>query len=192
MTRQITYSVASEWGGRYNNTFLWGNLQKYLDFMSRYWDIQFVRVNANGRIKIHQAGTNPGATVAAWTNIPIFTMRISPTFNFAQNNYYCAKVLCHEFLHMPGGASHLPGNVAVMSVYGGTAGNFTQEDYRYMQAYAWKSALRPHTEPNAMAQAFTAVRASRFEEEPDPLVFGCDHQELPWYKRILPATFRAP
>jgi hypothetical protein len=81
-----------------------------------------------------------------------------------------------------------------MSVYGGTAGNFTQADYRYMSAYAWKSALRPHSEPNMMAQMFTTTKASALalEEEPDTLEFGCDHEELPWYKRILPATFRVP
>lgn len=168
--RQITYSVASEARGAYNGTFRWDRLQAYFDFLSRYWDVQFVR-NNNGRVKVYQAGKLNGNAVA-WTNIPSFTIRISPTFNFGRNDYYCAKVLLHEFMHCSGGAAHLPGNVALMSVAGGTAGNITQADYRYMAPYAWKSAARPHNEPQAMQQAFTAMKGVE-SFEPEPPVFGC-------------------
>jgi hypothetical protein len=191
MPHQITFSLHTE-NGAYNPAFNWGNIQKYLDFLARYKDVVFVRSN-NGRIKFINAAASPQPGWAMWTTRATFTTRIAPNFNFKNIDLVCARCILHEFFHMCSALDHLPGTVSLMTTTGGTCGNITEADYQYISAYAWKSALRPHQEPNKMAQTFAAPLKFSTEGEfaPSSPVFGCEHKS-PWYHKLIPSRFMAP
>ena len=189
MAHQVTFSIHSETGG-YNPTFLWGNIQQYLDFFSRYWDVQFVR-NNNGRIKFVQAKAVPTPGVAMWTNRAVFTTWISPVFNFKQNNLVCCQCINHEFGHMCSALAHLPPNIGALMGPNANCTNFTKADYQYFP-YAWKGALRPDQEPLKMAQAFAAPpKLTSGVTSGVDVAFGCEHTG-PWYHKLIPARFMAP
>jgi hypothetical protein len=200
MARQITYSIATEFrNGFYNPTFNWGRIHAYLNFLGRYWDIQYVRVTGPGRVQINQGAANPGngimATTGGWIT------RISPVANFARSDYVCAKVTMHEGGHWVN-LAHSSNPAALMSPRAGTGHNLTASDYPYWP-YAWKSALRPHGEPEKLLQTFphSAPKAladdmvPNWEEyfalrtlheldpevnfgTPDPIVFKCPNHGM--------------
>lgn len=158
--RTITYAIASE-DGRYNQSFLWSNVQSYLDFMSIYFPIQFVRINDwNGaRYRILQARGSLNRNAFAETSASLRRTRISMTANYQSHNYLCAKVLMHEFGHcLQTGFVHLSGSVDLMSETTGNSNNFTERDcvHFFARAYGYKSSLRPWigAERDRMRQTF--------------------------------------
>jgi hypothetical protein len=156
MARQITWALATKRGVAYNPKFKFNEIQLYLNFLSRYWDIVFVRQTDYASARIKFLNTNAASVME--TNIGARECYISSYFNFANNSYWSCRALTHEFMHMAGGPNHL-GQPNIMAANGGSAGNFTQADCNYMRAYGWRSAVRPWQEPNAMKTAFTAVKA---------------------------------
>jgi hypothetical protein len=168
--RTITYVVATE-NGRYNPTFPWGRIQAYLDFMSNYFPIRFVRISDWNSARYRIVNGNYTSTVtAALTSASNRTTRISNTFNFGMNDYWSAKVIMHEFGHcLNTSIVHLSGNVDIMTPSAGTAGNFTKRDCDnfYARAYGYLGTRRPWNEPDAMRQAFTPVRALGLLSSPE-------------------------
>lgn len=166
--RVITWGLATQKGVRYNPTYPFEEMQAYLDFISRYKLVKFQRVaNYNdARIKFLNM---PVAVMQ--TDISKFTCKISSSFNFGRNSYWCARATCHEFMHMAGGKNHIA-NPHVMAPDGGSVGNFTEADYGYLGVYKDKTTLRPWHEPNAMRDAF-APKVKAFGSVAMPEGFRC-------------------
>jgi len=174
MTRSISWSLHTEVGS-YNPTFLYSNIQQYLDFLARYFDISFQRVN-DGRIKFIQAGKAPTAGWAMWTNRATFTTKIAMDFNFKKNNLVCCQCINHEFGHDCSNLAHLPANIGALMGPNANCTNLVKADYQYFP-YPWRSSLRPDQEPLKMKQMFgTSTLAGLFSWSPTP-IFGCgnDH-----------------
>jgi hypothetical protein len=178
MPRVITWALATQRGVAYNPTFLFNELQLYLNFIAEYKDVLFQRVSnyASSRIKFLNAPVR-----VMETNIPSFTCYISSYFNFGKNRAWSCRATDHEFMHMSGGPNHLP-QPHIMSANAGTVGNFTVQDYNYLRAYADKSARRPWTEPNAIAQRFPQPARSSYL---DPLANES-------WDRFIEETFEVP
>lgn len=178
--RIISYAIASE-NGRYNNTFLWGNVDKYLNFMSRYFPIKFVRTSdwGNARYRILQAAGSLTQNAFATTVASQRLTRISMTSNYAQHNYMCAKVLMHEFGHcLQTAFVHLSGTVDLMSASTGSASNFTQRDCYYFWERAYGMTLAPYSsqEKNRMREVFMPNTLSIPEVE--FISCSCSHEEI--------------
>lgn len=147
--RIIRYTIATQYrNGVYQGTFLWGDVDRCLNFLGRYYNIQFVRANS-GTLQIIQSNTQISTTNAfAWTNGN--RIYISPVANYGKSLALTLKVLVHEFGHAAGGGAHNPDPRAIMSTNSGTANCIIESDARWFQAYQWKSSLRPWHEPNYM------------------------------------------
>jgi len=162
--RQISWSLAVAPGVARNPTARTKEYQTYLGWMSRYWNIDFpfqpnpaaARINiVFARVAVMQA------------DIARRIIYVSDRHIFGSSYQQC-RLLCHEFLHLAGGANHLP-QPHIMSVNAGTAGNFTMADCGYMRAYGWRGAARPWLEPNAMATRFAAMKSIEETEDDSPL-----------------------
>jgi hypothetical protein len=168
--RTITYAVATE-NGRYNSSFRWDRVQAYLDFMSLYFPIQFERISnfSAARYRIVNGTVSGGSRVAATTSASQRRTKISNVFPFGQSDYWCAKVIIHEFGHcLNTSIVHLSGGVDIMTASAGTAHNFTQRDCDnfYAKAYGWLGSRRPWNEPNLMRETFSpALRTMADGEE---------------------------
>lgn len=202
--REITYALASE-NGRYNPTIPFGHLQPCFEIISRYKAVVFRRISNYGaaRVKILQSSRDLGPNVFASTRKSDFRISFSPTANFGNNVYLFCKVLNHEFGHCAGSTSHLGGSIALMTPNAGSCRNWTEADYGYIGAYAWRGSLRPHQEPNRMYELFSGVRGyyEKYEGDkieymdypttpvgtPETIKFACEH--LPWYSL---ARYRNP
>ncbi len=150
--RIIRYTIATQYrsGTTYQGTFLWGDVDRCLNYLGRYWNIQFVRANS-GTLSICQANyqiSTPNSY--AWTNGT--TIYISPVANFQRSLPLTLKVLLHEFGHAasPGGGGHNPDPRGLMSTNTGTSNSIIESDAKWFKAYQWKSNLRPWHEPNHM------------------------------------------
>ena len=169
--KEITWGLATQRGVAYNSTFPFEELQAYLDFISRYKLVKFQRVaNYNAaRIKFLNM---PVAVMQ--TDIVKFTCKISSSFNFGQNSYWCARATCHEFMHMSGGRNHLA-RPHIMAEDAGSLGNFSRADYAYLKPYADRSAQKPWLESTAMQHAFTPKQGFAFEEVvlPEGVMCSC-------------------
>lgn len=190
MARSIPWSLHTEIGS-YNQTFLYSNIQQYLDLFGRYYDIVFPRTN-DGRIKFIQAGNAPTAGWAMWTNRATFTTRIAANFNFKKNNLVCCQCINHEFGHDCSNLAHLPANLGALMGPNASCTNFTKLDYQYFP-YAWKGALRPDQEPLKMQQTFgVSALKGLFQWSPVPK-FGCgtNHNQQPSLVQYPAATLRA-
>lgn len=147
--RIIKYTISTQYrNGVYQGTFLWGDVDRCLNFLGRYYNIRFVRANS-GTLNIIQANyqiSTPNAF--AWTNGN--RIYISPVANYGRSLALTLKVLVHEFGHAAGGGAHNPDPRAIMSANSGTANCIIESDARWFQAYQWKSTLRPWHEPNYM------------------------------------------
>lgn len=149
--RVIRYSIATQYkNGAYQSTFLWNEIDYFLSFMERYWNIDFQRVSRGGTLQIIQANTQLQPNAFAWAKGN--SIYISPVANYQRNPRICGVVMCHEFGHCAGGSAHNSEAAGIMSVNGGTSGNFIPSDYRWWRPYQWKSTLRPHDEPEFMRQ----------------------------------------
>lgn len=148
--RTITWALATQRGVPYNPTYLFNELQLYLNFIAEYKALKFVRISDYNSARIKFINM-PVAVMQ--TDISKFTCKISSYFNFSKNRFWCCKATCHEFLHMAGGAKHIP-QPHVMSVDAGKLNNFSQADCTYLNPYAWKNARRPWLEPNKMSETF--------------------------------------
>jgi hypothetical protein len=149
--RIIRYTIATQYRGgtTYQGTFLWGDVDRCLNFLGRYWNIQFVRANS-GTLNIVQANyqISPG-NAFAWTRGN--TIYISPVANYQKSLALTLKILVHEFGHAAyGGTSHNNDLRGIMSFNTGTASNFIESDAKWYGAFQWKSSLRPWHEPNYM------------------------------------------
>lgn len=203
--REITYALASD-DGRYNPTIPFGSLQACLEVIERYKLVKFKRISnyPAARVKFLQSNKSLGTNVFASTRKSDFRISFSPTANYGNNVYLFCKVVNHEFGHCAGSTSHLGGNVALMSANAGTCRNWTEADYGYLP-YTWRSALRPHQEPNYMYNIFSGVKSHFICDEfikeieysemptgpvgdPDNIKFGCEH--LSWYNIL--ANLRKP
>lgn len=152
--RVIKYLIGTQYKqGTYQSGFLWGEIDYYLSFMERYWNVDFVRVNKGASLQIIQANYQLQPNALAWAKGN--NIYISPVANFGKNARVCGMVICHEFGHCAGGSSHNKELSGIMSPTGGTAGNFIPSDYKWYRPYQWKSALRPDQEPNFMHQYMT-------------------------------------
>jgi thiol-disulfide isomerase/thioredoxin len=152
--RVIKYAIATQYKtGNYQSTFLWGEIDYYLTFMERYWNVDFQRVTKGYSLLIVQANYQLQPNAFAWAKGN--TIHISPVANFGRNPRICGLVLCHEFGHCAGGSSHNAELAGIMSANGGTAGNFIPSDYRWYRPYQWRSSLRPEQEPEFMRQYFS-------------------------------------
>jgi hypothetical protein len=160
--RTITWALATDRKVGYNPTYRFNEIQRHLDFMSRYWAIRFVRQTdyASARVKV----LNTAQAAVMQSDIGNRVIKISSYFRFGSSYQQC-RLLCHEFMHLAGGPAHL-GQPHIMATNGGTAGNFTQQDCNFMRAYAWRSTTRPWLQPNAMADAYgVPVRAANLTGE---------------------------
>ena len=161
MTREITFDIATQYSsgphrGYYNPTINWGRLAESLNFLGRYWNVSYRRVSSGGRVRFIQSNTQPNPDWMMWTRG--WSTFVSPTRNFGRNDYASARYWCHEHLHQIAGGSHVGGNDALMSVFGGVAPNLTQLDYPYMRSYARRPGAKlPHEEPTAFRDAFSTV-----------------------------------
>ena len=178
--RIISYAIASQ-NGKYNNTFLWGNVDSYLNFMSRYFPIRFVRTSDwnNARYKILQVSGTLPQNAFADTNASQRLTRISMVSNYAKHNYMCAKVLMHEFGHcLQTAFVHLSGTVDLMSATTGSASNFTQRDTYYFWERAYGMTLAPYSpqEKNRMREVFMPKTLSQPKVKLIPC--KCKHQEI--------------
>ena len=197
MPKQITYSWHP---GAFRSNFNAKRIGDYLNFLGRYWDIQFSIAPAgqSGRIRFILANINSGW--AAVTNG--FDCRISATKNWADAgdvylDMICAKVTMHEFGHMVRQGnihSRTPGLMDTNASM--PTGNLVQSDYPWFDAYP-KKGKRPHEEPNAMRRAFIpnfvgAMPNSEIELG-SALHFGCGHEPVkrPWYD-IRPKSLLVP
>lgn len=192
MPRQITWSYHTETGST-NTSFNTKMINPALNFLGNYWDINFVWVPTNGRIKYILA-RSPNPTWAAWTNGMV--CRINAAYNFAvgpTSNLFCAHITMHEFGHMCGGGSHssVPG---LMSTNANVQnGNLSPSDYRWFDVYPRKpGSKRPHEEPNRLRNAFyTPTNNVMAVEETPEAEFGCHVMKRPWYD-IRPASWLRP
>lgn len=170
--RIIRYTISTEYrNGSYNGSFTWGQVDHALSLLERYWNVDFVRVNSGGSLRIIQANTNPNSTWAAWTRGT--DIRISPVYNFQGNRTTCEMVICHEFGHAAGGGSHDSAPGTLMHANGGAL--IAESSYRWFRAYQWKGALRPHQEPNFAIEYWrgNVVRGTQDQEE--LLSLKCGH-----------------
>ena len=188
MTRQITVSWHP---GRFQSNFNAKRLLDYLNFLGRYWDINFVWANGNGRIRFTLENINPG-----WAAVTRgFDCRISASKNWADQgqqflDMLCAKVACHEFGHMVRQGNIHSSTPGLMDTNASMpTGNLVPADYAWFNAYSRKpGAKQPHEEPNAMRRALipgfqsTVEFHSAFELD-GTLQFGCQHlpAKRPWY-----------
>ena len=168
--RVITWGLATQRGVRYNSTYPFEEMQAYLDFMTEYKQISFKRVNDYNSARIKFLNMPIGKN-AMQTDIANRICKISSSFNFGRNSYWCARATCHEFMHMAGGKNHIA-NPHVMAADGGSVGNFTEADYAYLKVYADKSSRRPWLEPHAMRDAF-ASKVKAFGSFAMPEGFRC-------------------
>jgi hypothetical protein len=181
--RTITYAIAAE-KGKYNPTFPWGRIQAYLDFLSIYFPIRFVRTSDyNGaRYRILAGNVSGGSRVAATTSASKRRTTISNAFPFDMNDYWCAKVVMHEFGHcLNTSIVHLSGSVDIMTASAGTAHNFTQRDCDnfYARAYGWLGPRRPWNEPTLMRDTFAPAMRTMPDGEADHCECTCgDKQTL--------------
>jgi len=191
-TRVITWALATEYrNGAYNSSFRQDSIQLAFDLIARYKDVRFDRIgNYNAaRVKILQKQRNLPNGAFAQANKGAMRIELSPTAQFGRLLHRCMVVIGHEFFHLSGSSNHLPGNVALMSVNGGNAGNITEADYPYFAVYPWKSTLRPHHEPEYRRQAFPmtmddgSVAYSMDREY--PVTFGCSHGKNRIFQAIL-------
>jgi hypothetical protein len=148
--RVIRYSIGTQYKtGAYQSTYLWGEIDFFLSFIERYWNVDFVRVSKGGSLQIIQANYQLQPNAFAWAKGN--TIYISPVANYGKNPRICGLVTCHEFGHCAGGSSHNSEAAGIMSSNGGTSGNFLQSDYRWWRAYQWRvGAKKPHEEPEEM------------------------------------------
>lgn len=148
--RVIKYSIGTQYkNGAYQSTYLWNEIDYFLSFMERYWNIDFQRVPKGGSLQIIQANYQLQPNAFAWAKGN--TIYISPVANYGRNPRICGLVTCHEFGHCAGGSAHNSEAAGIMSSNGGTSGNFLQSDYRWWRAYKWKDgAKKPHEEPEEM------------------------------------------
>jgi hypothetical protein len=164
--RIIRYTIATQYrsGTTYQGTFLWGDVDRCLNFLGRYWNIQFVRANS-GTLNIVQANYQISTPSAfAWTQGT--TIYISPVANYQRSLALTMKVLLHEFGHAAGGGSHNPDPRALMSTNTGTANCIIESDANWFRAYQWKGTLRPWHEPSYMKDWWTGgVRAATQQDE---------------------------
>jgi hypothetical protein len=162
----IRYTIATQYpsGTTYQGTFLWGDVDKCLNFMGRYWNIQFVRAES-GSLNIVQANYQiVGNGSFAWTSGN--TIHISPIANYKRSLGLTLKVLVHEFGHAAyGGTSHNSDASGIMAFNTGTAGNFIESDAKWYSAYEWKGTLRPWHEPEFMRD-WSRVKVRSFELNP--------------------------
>jgi hypothetical protein len=157
--RQISWSLAVAPGVGRNPTVRTKEFQSFLNWISRYWYIDFPYQPSPALARINFVF----ARVAVMeTDIARRITYISDRHKFGSVYQQC-RLLGHEFFHMPGGWRHL-GLPHIMHAAGGTAGNFTQADCAYMSAYPWRSGLRPWHEPNAMAAQFQSVKSIAEED----------------------------
>lgn len=159
--RIIKYTIGTQYksGTTYQGTFLWGNIDRCLNYMGRYWNIQFVRANS-GTLNIIQANyqISPG-NAFAWTRGN--TIYISPVANYGKSLALTLKVLVHEFGHAAyGGTSHNSDLRGIMSFNTGTANNIIESDAKWWKAYQWKGTLRPWHEPDYMKNWWLGIKAS--------------------------------
>jgi len=192
MTRIITWALATEYrNGAYNSSFRQDSIQLAFDLVARYKNVRFDRTsNYNAaRVKVLQKQRNLPGGAFAQANKGARRIEISPTAQFGRLLQRCMIVIGHEFFHLSGSLAHLPGNVALMSANGGSAGNITEADYPYFAVYPWKSNLRPHHEPEYRRQAFPMTMddesmGSQLDKE-FPITFGCDHSTNRIFQAIL-------
>jgi thiol-disulfide isomerase/thioredoxin len=148
--RVIRYAIATQYKtGNYQSTFLWGEIDYYLTFLERYWNVDFQRVTKGYSLLIVQANYQLQPNAFAWAKGN--TIHISPVANFGRNPRICGLVLCHEFGHCAGGSAH-NSEAGIMAANGGISGNFLPSDYRWYRAYQWRANLRPDQEPEYMRQ----------------------------------------
>lgn len=153
--RVIRYSIATQYKtGTYQSSYLWSDIDYFLSFIERYWNVDFKRVTRGATLQIIQANYQLQPNAFAWAKGN--TIYISPVANFQKNPRICGLVLCHEFGHCAGGSAHNSESAGIMSANGGTAGNFLQSDYRWFRPYQWRiGAKKPHEEPEFMRQYMT-------------------------------------
>ena len=191
MPRQITWSLHTETGNN-NTSFSTATITPALNFLGNYWDINFVYVPNNGRIKYILA-RSPNPIWAAWTRG--FECRINAAYNFnvgAVRVLFCAQIAIHEFGHMAGGSSHssVPG---LMSTNANVQnGNLSASDYRWFDGYPRKpGSKRPHEEPNRLRNTFYTPAVAGIEEATPEAEFGCHVMKRPWYD-IRPDSWMKP
>jgi len=191
--RTITWSLATDRNVGYNPTYRFNEVQRHFDCMSRYWAIKFVRQTDYASARVKLLNTSRAAVMQA--DIGNRIIQISSYFRFGSSYQQC-RLLCHEFMHLAGGPSHL-GQPHIMATNGGTAGNFTQQDCNFMRAYAWVNATRPWQQSNAMRDAYAvapksvnALMASDFESEDmlDSHVCNCSRDWVTAIKQSLSIT----
>lgn len=146
----ITWDLSTQYRqGLYNGSFAFGDCDRALNALGRYWKVTFKRVTSGGQYHIVQANfqLRNDPNVAEWTNGN--TTYVSPLFRFA-NATQCGMTTVHERLHTAGinngSGGHHGQDGGVMGPNGGWL--ILPSDYPYMARYPWRSALRPTSEPN--------------------------------------------